>query len=110
MPNEGSNTKSPLASRLQQAQQSTLRKNDSPGVARCQKKKHWIEIVLQDDEGEPIPDEQYLLVDPDGAEHKGNLDKNGFVRIDGLSPGTCSVRFPKLYEKWQPMWTSNLED
>ena len=84
-----------------------MRKNPPGAVQECPCRDHWIEIQLQDDDGQPVPNEAYVLVDSEGKEHKGNLDSRGFMRLDGLKPGTCSVSFPKLYKKWKPVLTSN---
>jgi type VI secretion system secreted protein VgrG len=58
--------------------------------------KHWIEIVLVDEAGDPVPGQAYKVVAPDGTEYSGPLDGNGFVRIDNLQPGTCKVSFPDI--------------
>jgi hypothetical protein len=100
----------PKSRQLKSAQQSTLSKKPPGAVQDCPKNNHWIEIQLQDDDGEPIPNEEYILVDSVDKEHKGTLDGNGFARIDGLKTGVCRVSFPKLYKKWQPVWSTNTDD
>ena len=58
-------------------------------------KKSWIEIKLVDEQGNPIPGERYEVRLPDGtAVARGNLDQNGFARVDGIDPGSCDVTFP----------------
>jgi hypothetical protein len=37
---------------------------------------HWIEIVLVDEEGRPVPDEPYALRLPDGAHVPGALPRD----------------------------------
>jgi len=91
---------------LSAAQQDTLQSDEPSAVKPCPLKKHWIEIVLQDDLGDPIANADYLVVEPAGAEHRGKLDSNGYARIDGLKPGTCDVSFPKLYKKVKPAWAA----
>ncbi len=60
------------------------------------KKKTWIEIVLKDEDGNPVPGEPYRITLPDGSVSEGTLDQNGFARVDGIDPGTCEVTFPNL--------------
>ena len=58
---------------------------------------HFIEIQLNDDEGNPVPFERYQIEMPDGSLTTGGLDGKGFARIDGIDPGgNCKVTFPKL--------------
>ena len=56
----------------------------------------WIEIELLDDEGNPIPNEQYAIEIPGGSVRVGRLDDNGYARVEGLDPNTCKVSFPNL--------------
>ena len=69
-----------------------------------QKKKDWIEILLVDDEGNPVAGEPYSVTLPDGSTvADGTLDEKGFARVDGIDPGTCKVTFPKLHkDAWKP--------
>ena len=61
---------------------------------------YWIEIELIGEDNRPIPWEEYLIVLPDGKPVKGYLDRNGFARLQGITPdGTCTVRFPGLDEE-----------
>lgn len=62
-----------------------------------EKKKSWIEVVLVDEADKPVPGEAYKVTLPDGKTvAEGTLDQNGFVRVDGIDPGTCQITFPKL--------------
>ncbi len=70
--------------------------NQRPVVRPEPKVKTWIEIVLLDQDGRPVPREPYQLTLPDGATRSGNLDDNGFVRVEGIVPGSCDVSFPKI--------------
>jgi hypothetical protein len=58
--------------------------------------KDWIEIVLEDQNGVRIPKQEYLVTAPDGAEYSGVLDRNGYARVDGITPGACQVSFPRI--------------
>jgi type VI secretion system secreted protein VgrG len=70
-----------------------------------QKKTHWIEIKLVDEDGKPVPGEEYQIVLPDGGTAaSGTLDENGFARVDGIEdPGSCKITFPKRdKQSWKP--------
>jgi hypothetical protein len=54
----------------------------------------WIEVVLQDEDGNPVPGEPYSITLADGTVAEGTLDEKGFVRVDGIPPGACQVTFP----------------
>ena len=58
----------------------------------------WINISLQDEEGNPIPGEPYRITTDDGREFEGTLDVNGEANIRGLNPGECQIRFPRRDE------------
>jgi hypothetical protein len=59
-------------------------------------KKSWIEIELLDQQGKPVPNEEYQIELPDGSTVDGNLDGMGLARVDGIDPGTCKITFPNL--------------
>jgi type VI secretion system secreted protein VgrG len=62
-----------------------------------QDKKHFIAIELRDDENQPVPGEPYEIVLPDGTTiASGSTDEKGKARVDGIDPGTCKVRFPRI--------------
>ncbi len=63
---------------------------------------HWIEIELVGEDDKPIPNEKYKVVLPDGSIKEGNLDQNGWVRVESNPVGKCEVTFPELdKEAWQ---------
>jgi type VI secretion system secreted protein VgrG len=68
------------------------------------KKKHWLEVELVDQDGDPLPGEAYRIILPDGETPvEGTLDEKGFVRLDGLDAGSCQVSFPNLDKtSWKP--------
>ena len=66
-------------------------------------RKSWIEIHLEDEDGNPIYGEEYKVIEPGGREVTGALDAKGLARIDGIDPGQCKVTFPRLHHKeWNP--------
>ena len=66
-------------------------------------KKSWIEIELVDESDQPVAGETFRVILPDGETvAEGSLDEHGFVRIEGIDPGTCKVTFPDLdQDAWQ---------
>ena len=56
----------------------------------------WIEIVLVDSNGDPVPGKQYEVTLPDGSTRTGTLDDQGTARVDRLPPDPCQVTFPEL--------------
>ena len=67
------------------------------------KKKTWIGIELKDSDGNPVPNEPYEIVLPDGTKQTGNLDSQGTAGASEIDPGSCQIRFPNLDAKsWKP--------
>jgi phage baseplate assembly protein gpV len=63
----------------------------------------WIEIVLKDKQGVPIPNERYRIKLADGTTQEGSLDGDGKARVDGIKPGTAQVSFPdRDGNEWKP--------
>ena len=57
----------------------------------------WIEIKLIGEDDQPIPEEEYSVVTPDGDTVHGYLEMDGFARVDSIKvDGTCQVSFPGL--------------
>ncbi|APR80245.1 Hypothetical protein A7982_05592 [Minicystis rosea] len=65
-------------------------------AAPPKQEKTWIEIVLRDMEGNPVPNERYWIRLTDGTIREGRLNSKGRAYFDGLDPGECDVRFPDL--------------
>jgi hypothetical protein len=72
---------------------SAFDEEDSPSK---KKKKSWIAIKLVDEDGKPVPGEEYCIILPDGSPMEGDLDKRGFAKVKGIDPGTCQITFPNL--------------
>ena len=65
-------------------------------------KKAWIEIVLVDSEGKPMPGVKYRITPPGGAPVEGTLDQNGQAGLYQIEPGNCKITFPDLdTEAWE---------
>jgi hypothetical protein len=67
------------------------------------KPNHWIEIVLVDQDGKPVPNEPYEIILSNGFVVSGALDADGRAREEGIVPGTCRVTFPRIHAaEWRP--------
>ncbi|OFY71720.1 MAG: hypothetical protein A3G23_13560 [Bacteroidetes bacterium RIFCSPLOWO2_12_FULL_37_12] len=58
--------------------------------------KDWIEIELVYHEGTPVSNEEFVVTFADGAKKKGNLDRNGFARLEKVPPGKFIIEYPDL--------------
>jgi len=56
----------------------------------------WVELVLVDTDGNPIPGVQYRVTMSNGGVREGTLNADGKARIGDLPPGSCKVEFPEL--------------
>ena len=67
-------------------------------------KKDWIEVVLLDEEKDPVPGARYQITLPDGQTvAEGTLDEKGSVRLEGIDSGSCQITFPDLdQDAWKP--------
>jgi hypothetical protein len=72
---------------------------DAPPKVVSTQKKHWIEIALVDETGNPVAGQGYKIRLADGTEMTGNLDSRGLARVEGIDPGTCKVTFPDLDQR-----------
>ena len=64
--------------------------------------KIWVEIVLVDLDGKPMPGVRYRLKLPGGEVKEGTLNSYGQAGFYQLEPGSCSVTFPDLDEEaWE---------
>lgn len=55
--------------------------------------KDWIELELEDEEGKKIGGAGYKLFLPNGRIITGNLDKDGYARVDKIPPGKVRVEY-----------------
>ncbi len=58
------------------------------------KKADWIGIELKNQNGEPVPEEPFVIELAGGGKVTGKLDTLGKIRIEGIDPGNCRVTFP----------------
>ena len=67
-----------------------------PPIQKQTEKKAWIEIVLVDMEGKPVPGVKYRITPPGGAPVEGTLNEHGQAGLYQIDPGNCKVTFPDL--------------
>lgn len=58
--------------------------------------KDYLEIRLVGRDGKPRKDEPFTVTLPDGSTKDGQLDANGYARIDDVPPGRCQVKFKNI--------------
>ena len=64
-------------------------------------KKAWIEIILVDMDGKPVPGIKYRITPPSGAPKEGRLNEHGQAGLYEIDPGNCKITFPDLdKEAW----------
>ncbi len=59
-------------------------------------KKDWIEIILVDREGKPMPGVRYRITPPGGNPVEGRLNEHGQAGLYNIDPGNCKITFPDL--------------
>ncbi len=65
-------------------------------------KKHWIEIILVDNEGKPMPGVKYRITPPGGNPVEGRLNEHGQAGLYNIDPGNCKITFPDLdQDAWE---------
>lgn len=74
--------------------------NEAPESAEPVKEvfNDWVEIELHDegDSSQPIPHVEYVLELADGSKKHGQLNDQGWARVDGIKSGNCKISFPDL--------------
>ena len=53
--------------------------------------KDWIEFTINNSDGEPEANADYILHLSDGQERRGTLDDQGHAREDDIPPGPCEI-------------------
>lgn len=57
--------------------------------------KTWIEFDVLDENGDPLADEKWEAVLPDGTKKNGKTDSKGVVRFEDIDPGLVEFRLPE---------------
>jgi hypothetical protein len=70
--------------------------------SESKEKKAWIEIILVDMDGKPVPGVKYRITPPGGAPVEGRLNEHGQAGLYQIEPGNCKITFPDLdKEAWE---------
>jgi uncharacterized Zn-binding protein involved in type VI secretion len=70
-------------------------------IQRCKSRsgllvyKDYLEIQLKDDDGNPVPDEDYILYLGNGEVRKGKLNSQGFKKEEKIPPVEWDIVFPQ---------------
>ena len=68
---------------------------------KAKEKKDWIEIILVDTDGKPVPNVRYRITPPGGAPVEGRLNEHGQAGLYQIEAGNCKITFPDLdQEAW----------
>ena len=54
----------------------------------------WIEIELVTEEGQVVPNADYVAYFADGSEKTGRLDEEGKAKLEDIPPGKVHLEFP----------------
>ncbi len=58
---------------------------------------HWVEVLMVDEEDEPLAGVMCEVEAPDGSKKTGWTNDAGMLRVDGMvAAGNCKIRFPKF--------------
>ncbi len=61
----------------------------------------WLDIFLEDDDGLPVAEADYIVSLPDQTEIKGKLNAKGKARIENIPSESVKVSFPSLHgDEW----------
>jgi hypothetical protein len=53
-----------------------------------------LQFALVDEDGEPVPNEPFVVELPDGTRKSGLTDRAGQAHLAAIPKGTCKVTFP----------------
>jgi hypothetical protein len=65
-------------------------------TSACPPSAAWIQIELVDEQGDPVADEPFRLLLPDGSEKLGKTDARGIFRVENIEAGDCTFSFTGL--------------
>ncbi len=60
--------------------------------------KDWMEINLEDDDGSKLGSQKYRVYLPNGEVREGDLDSDGYAKVENIPPGRVEVEFPEIYD------------
>lgn len=63
------------------------------GMEQLTGEDHWLELNLHYPNLEPVSGAAYRVIFSDGSQAEGNLDEEGFARLEGIPPGPAKVYY-----------------
>jgi hypothetical protein len=70
--------------------------NDWDVVQNLVEPSDYIDLVLVDETGTPLANQDYLITLPDGSIRHGSVDSEGQAKVTGITAGLCEISFPNL--------------
>lgn|GEM_PF-4403630 len=58
--------------------------------------RNWIELILIDEDDEPVANTQCRIQPQGGAAQECSTDSQGRIRVEGITPGECVITFPDV--------------
>ena len=56
----------------------------------------YIGFLVLDEDDQPVSDEKYRLVLPDGSVREGTLGSDGRIYVESIPPGSCRLSFSRM--------------
>ncbi len=76
-----------------------------PSSQQAPVSKTWVGLVLVDQDGAPVPNRPYRVIQPDGTQVDGTLDSNGTAFVRSIDPGNCQIWCPYVEPHPQTTYT-----
>ncbi len=71
----------------------SLAQDINQGLEHLTGEGHWLELNLHYPNLEPVPGAAYRAVFSDGSQAEGNLDEEGFARLEGIPEGPVKIYY-----------------
>jgi len=71
----------------------SIAQNINQGLEHLTGEGHWLELNLHYPNLEPVPGAAYRAVFSDGSQAEGNLDEEGFARLEGIPEGPVKIYY-----------------
>ncbi|MFV8755140.1 hypothetical protein ACNOYE_31720 [Nannocystaceae bacterium ST9] len=69
---------------------------DEPDEPDIIERLDWIEVLIEDEDHNPVPNVAYELLLPDGSTRIGKTNKLGIVRYDRIPSGSCKFKLTEM--------------
>jgi len=72
--------------------------NNKPDIVHLSKdepvkkvKQTWLNVIIKDDEGKPVPNQKFVVTFDNGHSIKGQVNENGFAHLDPVPEGKHQI-------------------